>query len=915
MTFSSLKDIDELRMKLRGGLYVQGLNKCQYTIHESNADPILQLCCNRNIPTSGWIKFKGRRVKNKKTLCDHEFNVSWLTLEAEVKNKVPNPLIMSFDIEVNSSNVNMMPCASKKGDEIFQISCVLSRQGDPESKFKKYLLTLGEPDQSVVGEDVVIQTYKKEMHLLEGYTNFIKTHNPNIIAGYNIIGFDMQYMIERAKTRMCIHTFDKQGFIPDIHSRESTIKWSSSAYGNQEFQFLDAEGRLFVDLLPLVKRDYKMDNYKLKTISEYFIGETKDPLSHKGIFHCYRMGTKKTNGVFGKGAKKYMGIVGKYCVQDSVLVTKLLETLQIWIGLTEMAKVCNVPIFTLYTQGQQVKVFSQVYKKCLDAKIVVIQNGYVTKEDEQYQGAYVIDPIPGVYDKVVPFDFASLYPSTIISKNICWSTLVIDEKIPDSMCHVIEWEDHVGCSHDTTVRKTAPKNTMCAKRRYRFIKEPMGILPSMLSNLLLSRKNVKKEIKDIKKKIKEDTSLTPKEKQELETFTVILDKRQLSYKVSANSAYGALGVREGRLPFMPGAMCTTAVGRESVRLAGKTIVENYKGVLIYGDTDSCYVRFPHLDNAPIKELWDYSTNVAKEVSKLFPEAMTLEFEEVIYWVFFILTKKRYMSLKCDRDGVVSQTIEKKGVLLARRDNSRFTREVYSDIVMRIFHRENEKDIEYALIDHINKLFSRYYQSKWFVVTKSVKSTGLLMSKTDYITEKNEEIVKSKGKPKYDNSGKVMTRWTCKIGDYKAPLLHPTDEKKRKEQMNKKMASDEHEYYERCLPAQVQLAMKMARRGQRVDPGTRIEYVITTDFSSKSISKAKQWEKIESIDYFNEHSNVLNIDPMYYLNSICNPMDQALGIVHNLKQLTLQQYKIRMNKIKVNEDIRALFKTKIRIYNN
>jgi DNA polymerase elongation subunit (family B) len=103
MTFSSLKDIDELRMKLRGGLYVQGLNKCQYTIHESNADPILQLCCNRNIPTSGWIKFKGRRVKNKKTLCDHEFNVSWLTLEAEVKNKVPNPLIMSFDIEVNSS--------------------------------------------------------------------------------------------------------------------------------------------------------------------------------------------------------------------------------------------------------------------------------------------------------------------------------------------------------------------------------------------------------------------------------------------------------------------------------------------------------------------------------------------------------------------------------------------------------------------------------------------------------------------------------------------------------------------------------------------------------------------------------------------------------------------------------------------
>ena len=46
----------------------------------------------------------------------------------------------------------------------------------------------------------------------------------------------------------------------------------------QNFKFLDAEGILHVDLLPLVKRDYKFDNYKLKTVSEFFIGKTKDPL-------------------------------------------------------------------------------------------------------------------------------------------------------------------------------------------------------------------------------------------------------------------------------------------------------------------------------------------------------------------------------------------------------------------------------------------------------------------------------------------------------------------------------------------------------------------------------------------------------------------------------------------------------------
>ena len=104
----------------------------------------------------------------------------------------------------------------------------------------------------------------------------------------------------------------------------------------------------------------------MKVVSEHFIGETKDPLSAKDIFKCYKMAFGK-NGKWNdtKKAAKSLGVVGKYCVQDSVLVGKLFNMLQTWVGLTEMAKTCNVPIFYLYTKGQQIKVFSQVYKKCL----------------------------------------------------------------------------------------------------------------------------------------------------------------------------------------------------------------------------------------------------------------------------------------------------------------------------------------------------------------------------------------------------------------------------------------------------------------------------------------------------------------------------------------------------------------------
>ncbi|NBU70645.1 MAG: lysine--tRNA ligase, partial [Bacteroidetes bacterium] len=53
----------------------------------------------------------------------------------------------------------------------------------------------------------------------------------------------------------CRSDFDRQGMDKYGHAKEKTISWSSSAYKNQSFQYLEAEGRLLVDLLPIVKRD------------------------------------------------------------------------------------------------------------------------------------------------------------------------------------------------------------------------------------------------------------------------------------------------------------------------------------------------------------------------------------------------------------------------------------------------------------------------------------------------------------------------------------------------------------------------------------------------------------------------------------------------------------------------------------
>lgn len=238
-----------------------------------------------------------------------------------------------------------------------------------------------------------------------------------------------------------------------------------------------------------------------------------------------------------------------------------------------------------------------------------------------------------------------------------------------------------------------------------------------------------------------------------------------------------------------------------------------------------------------------------------------------------------MSLKCKRDGIVEHKIEKKGVLLNRRDNSNFVRKVYSDIIMKIFDKEDKDKILQDCIDHINNLCSYGFGHKDFIITKSVGNSGEL--KPTAIPGTTKQI---------------------KIGDYKVKLL-PKNQDERQKQLTLKNATNEEEYYLHSLPPQVQLAEKMRRRGQRVDVGSRLEYVIVDHPLGE---KAKQYEKIESAEYYANHVGSIIIDHMYYLKALANPLDQVLACVFGSSNLILQQYKIALQKKKVLKQLKSLF---------
>ena len=862
LTFNHSKHINSLKYKLKeqdNKINVIGVGQLDIKLHEYTANPLLQLTSNQNIPTAGWISFKGKIIDDEScdTHCVEEYNVKYTNIIRNSKiDTIPQPYVLSFDIEVNSNNINKFPTGDHINDKVFQISCVFFIQGT--NKYERYLLTLFNPSPI---KRTKILTYNSETQLLIGFRDLVIKKNPQLIIGYNILNFDIPYMIKRSqKTCNCFDKFSIMSSIKKYKCSIKQIKWSSSAYRNQEFEFLQTPGRIFIDLLPIVRRDYKFDNYTLKLVSTFFLGETKDPLDHKDIFRGYRMGMIDDD----KG-KKMLGIVGKYCVQDSVLVGKLFEKIQTWVGLFEMAKTCNVPIIYIFTMGQQIKVYSQVYKRCIHTNFVVENDGYIPTDDEQYTGATVFPPVPGLYDRVIPFDFASLYPTTIIAYNIDYSTLVTDDNIPDEMCNVIEWEDHVGCEHDDEDKVGKFNQILCAKRRYRFLKEPKGVMPALLELLLNTRKKTKKEMKEIKRRIKEE-DLDEETKNNLIKKCIVLDKRQLAYKVSANSMYGSMGVKKGYLPFMPGAMCTTARGRQSIEKAASVIQNYHNGKLIYGDTDSCYIHFPHLKTS--EDCWDYALKVEESVSNLFPSPMKLEFEEAIYWRFFILSKKRYMAISCGRDGVLSDNIEKKGVLLARRDNSKFVRDLYEDIIMMIFDGKSKEDTLYFIVKYINDLCSGKFGYKDFVITKLVG-----------------DIEDYKVKPLPDDYKKRVKRLSDLDINY-----HSTYSPHNPDHCH--LCKKEYEKYKiKCLPAHIQLSEKLRQRGKNIEAGSRMEYLVSVGNGHLS----KQYDKLEDPTYQQLYKDIVKIDYLHYLKTSCPPIDQILSVGFGVDDFMKQQYKYRLQK--------------------
>lgn len=617
-------------------------------MYESNLDPVLRLMHRTGIQSTGWLDSGDECYSAHNAHVDIDLECkNWRKL-TPVENPETAPFVVaSVDIECNSST-GKFPDADIEGDACFQIAISLCKFGS-DQPYDKTCLCYKNTDPNLEGSNVI--SYATEREMLEAFRDYLHEKDVDIITGWNIFGFDLEYLMKRAIVTKCNLKFFQLSKLRGYNCELKLKKLSSSALGDNDLKLVSMPGRFIFDLFHEVKKGYKLDSYKLDNVSKLYLGDNKIDMPAKEMFARYK-----------EGDPVKLREVAEYCIKDTLLPHRLLSKMCILINLLEMAKATWVPLCFLVERGQQIKVFSQLTKKAREMGFMVPTIQYGQLAEQGYEGATVLDAQKGAYYKpITALDFEGLYPSIMMAHNLCYSSLVMDPK----------YENVPGVEYETfeipvpsKVEGQPPTKRMC--------KFAQGV-PTLLPSILI-------ELKQFRKQAKKDMAATTG------ALQAMYNGKQLAYKISMNSVYGFTGASKGILPCVNIASTVTTKGRSMIDQTKEYVEKNFPGSRVrYGDTDSVMVEFDVGDRKGIEAVeysWEIGERAAEECTALFKKPNNLELEKV-YWPYFLYSKKRYAAKLWTqgKDGKMNMDyIDVKGLQLVRRDNTAHVREVCKELL-------------------------------------------------------------------------------------------------------------------------------------------------------------------------------------------------------------------------------------------
>jgi len=526
--------------------------------------------------------------------------------------------------------------------------------------------------------------------MLTRFINIFAAVQPTVITGWNTDNYDIPYLVNRIKRVLGAQAVKKL-------SPAGIVEWNKNRERYKIF------GVSSLDYLTLYKKfTYtELPNYRLDTVSKFELGRGK--VEYDGDL----------NQLFATDIHKFV----EYNMVDVNLVYELDEKTQLLNLARTICHKGHVPYEDVYYAS-----------KYLDGAAIVDlkRNGLVAPnkqfrfieeetEAEALAGAYVKDPVPGLYKWIYDLDLTSLYPSIIMSLNISPETKVGVISKWDQEC-LLKKEPQQVTLHDGTyiqdVKQWLLDNEYTvASNGAVYQTKNRGFLPTILEKWFDER---------VEYKDKRDEYEVGSEEYKF------YDALQLTQKVLLNSFYGVLGLKTFRFHDLDNAGAITAVGQSIIKFSAKVINNHYtkeigqdyfinatKGkaeFAFYTDTDSTFVsslpliqkRFPNFDESDEQFMIDQTNAIASEVqglvnkmydrySVVFHNTETHRFkikQEYVAKSGLWIAKKRYAQWVIFKEGKPTDKLDIKGLDVVR---SSFPTDFKMVMKETLWHLLKEKD--------------------------------------------------------------------------------------------------------------------------------------------------------------------------------------------------------------------------------
>lgn len=480
----------------------------------------------------------------------------------------PKLKIMSFDIE-----------SSIKHGNIYCICFTVFNEADGTKENRQFVSDFG-PRNDHMDEMERDRRDEDERHILREFVAEVKKLDPDVITGYNINNFDFQMLFDRSNL---LFREPKDGRKPQAGDAmpfgRDSLGMSRRENRTTGFVTWDVKGRLLLDAWLSVKKELRPKREGLGYVSNMLFNDTKDNINSTKIDEEW---TNRKDEVV------------RYCLKDADLALRILVHPRINTinKLMDVAIPSKLPVKEV--SGGQNRMIESLLIRMVDRANAAVP--MASGEQYDYEGGFVYDTKPGLWEWVIGLDFSSMYPSQIIKHNICFTTLTKNK----------EEAGH-----------TSPVGAMFIPKEKRY-----GIVPQMVESLLNSRKEAKARMKDARAKGDKD-------------MADYYDRLQAAIKVLANATYGYFGARFCRWPYNRYiAPSITSWAREEIRTVVGTL-ESRGYTVIAGDTDSVFFTSKtHRDLESCKLL---GFMVQQEFSA---GNMHLELEKIMER-FFAHAKKRY----------------------------------------------------------------------------------------------------------------------------------------------------------------------------------------------------------------------------------------------------------------------------------